>query len=43
MSYLDAKELYADIADYQRGLAYKLAKEQYESDYNPYEGMEDWR
>lgn len=40
--YLSAQELYADIADEQRRLAYRLAKEQDESDYNPYEGMEDW-
>lgn len=36
------QEIYDAIADYERDLAYKLAKEQDEAHYDPYEGMEDW-
>ena len=38
MLYVSKDELYADIADYERGLAYRLAKEA-DAYYNEYEGV----
>lgn len=35
------QEIYDAIADYERDLAYRIAKEQDSLDYNPYEEMEE--